>query len=500
MTDLERAIAVYHAVADAESARSLTDYLRRVVINCRPSPRRFGDVARAWQWERANAMTPALEQVAGLRSGYDGSLNFWYGAGKGADKSSFIARTFSWLLAYAKQPLSLYACAADTDQASLIRDAMEAELKLNPWLSARVNVAKRHAEGAGGRLEILASDAASGQGKLPDVVVADELTHWRNKDFFDAIYSARNKRPGCVFAVITNAGFRGTWQWELRNLAASSPGWHFFEQPAGVPLDSWMNAARITEDRKLLTPGEARRLLDNEWIDPGEENGFVSLAEAERCVDDSLSERDVGDPRFSYYLAVDYAPVRDRTALCVLHLEGEHAVVDRLDVWQGSADARVQIADVERWIDDRLRGFRVAAVVVDPYQLESTTQRLRQRGVRVEQYESRGGKRNYELANALRGAVLSRRVRWSPAAGRLNGETMASELAALVMKSMSYGSRIDHEHGGHDDRAVAVGMALVVALSDPRAAAGEPPRAIEHAKPSVPSLGYAQSRNLFGMR
>jgi hypothetical protein len=126
--------------------------------------------------------------------------------------------------------------------------------------------------------------------------------------------SSVNKRPHCVLEVCTNAGRQGSWQHGLRNLFASSSRWHFTEVPVGVQLASWMDAASVAEDRKGMDPGEARRLFDNEWVDPGEERGFLTLAEAEACVDPSLHERDRGESSLPYYAVVDYGGVDDRTA------------------------------------------------------------------------------------------------------------------------------------------------------------------------------------------
>lgn len=494
----------------------MRSYLKNVVIDCRPEPRRFGDVIEPWQQQRSDAILPAIEHVAGFRDSYDGPLNFWFGYVKGADKSSFIARLFNGLLAYSKRRLRMYACAADADQAKLIRDAMDVESSLNPWLRRRLRILNKIAYSftGAGSLEILASDAASGQGKLPDVVVMDELTHWTNKDFFDAIYSARNKRPNCVCVVLTNAGVKGTWQWELRNLAAASPNWHFFEQPPNTHLASWMNAARIAEDAKMLTPSEAKRLLQNVWCDPGETNGFVLYDEALACVDPSFCGGGRGSPHAARYLGVDYGPKRDRTALAVLHWDAaaKRVVVDELLCWAGSPQQPVPISMVEQWVDRVRKRYVVAALVVDPYQMMRSSEAWQKEcGLRVVEFEARGGKSNYEMAANLRSLVMERKIAWgaadglpgppsvSPAPTDLSTtDTFTSELANLVLRPMAYGYRFDHESGRHDDRAVAVGMAALLAVREQRDRV-EPPKAIVQKPKPLTDLSYAKSRNIFGV-
>src|SRR5262245_43077212 len=195
---------------------------------------------------------------------------------------------------------------------------MRRELDRNPWLADGIELSAYGASGASGsELTILATDAATGQGIFPDYLVADEVTHWKHeagRAFWDAMLSSVNKRPHCVLEVCTNAGHQGSWQHGLRNLFSNSGRWHFTEVQVGAQLASWMDATSVSEDRKGMDPGEARRLFDNEWIDPGEERGFLTLAEAEACVDRGLHERDRGEPSLPYYAIVDYGGVDDRCA------------------------------------------------------------------------------------------------------------------------------------------------------------------------------------------
>jgi len=500
MSDIAKKLQLTYALADRESSQSFRKYLNRVVIDSRPQPKRFGDIAEQWQWDRAEAITAAVEQAAGLRSDYNGPLNFYFGYSKGHDKSSFVARLCNWFLAYSKYRAKAFACAADAEQASIIRQCMEAEAALNPWLLKRLTILNRVAYSSytGASLEILASDAASGQGKLPDLLIMDEVTHWQNKDFFDAMYSARNKRPTCVTIICCNAGHFDTWQYELRNIAKESKSWHFFEQPVGVQLASWMSSERIAEDRKLLTPTEARRLLDNEWIDPGEEAGFVTLQDALACEEDKLEHSFSCGSRphrlpHHYIAAIDYGVRNDRTALCVGHFDKveEKVIIDRLDTYQGSADKPVTIKLVEKWIEEVKADYQYISFVIDPYQMLSTIQKYQHRSYDIREFEYLAGKRNYELAQNLRNLIVNKQIKWPKDAGKIvhvpqinkddtlklyelpaayveGTDTLASELSQIIIKLMNYGYKIDHQSGRHDDRSVAVGMMSLVAVENQR--------------------------------
>ena len=461
--DLERHLRLSEQMADKAARGSFPGYLKSVIADSRPDPRKFGLLAEPWQWDRAEAIGPAIESLCRVpgRPKYRGPLNFWFGYSKGHDKTGFVARTFNYVLGYARRPLTLYACAEDRDQAKLIRDAMSRELKLNRWLAARVRVNNFEAHGLdnAAKLEILASDSDSAQGKTPDIVVCDEITHWSSKEFFDAMFSARNKRPDCVFVILTNAGIKGTWQWDLRNLARASPRWRFFEQPERTMLASWMDPAAVAEDRKLLIPSEADRLLDNRWIDPGEANGYLMLADCVACHDPHV--RTLPLPGRRVFFVVDYGEKKDRTALGVISGGPANDVeVNRLDVIQGSPESPVPIAAVEAWVADRLAETPWGVLLADPHQMVGTLQKFEAR-CPVVRFEYRAGKNNYAMAQAFRNAVMTRQARWRPGAGYLPGAEDAdldAELAALITKPTVYGYRFDHESGKHDDRATVVGM------------------------------------------
>src|SRR5690606_38613290 len=84
-------------------------------------------------------------------------MRAWLERPRGHSKTTDIAVTCCYAMAFATRPIKGFAFAADRDQAKLLKDAMATILRLNPWLSkilavevARVvNIAKNHpAEGA----------------------------------------------------------------------------------------------------------------------------------------------------------------------------------------------------------------------------------------------------------------------------------------------------------------------------------------------------------------
>jgi hypothetical protein len=500
-------------------------FLDHIVVNSQPRPRYWQDVALPWQKEREEVRAPILDNLAGYNDDYAGPRWLWSGWAKGHDKTPGVGRRLLYLLAYSKHPLQLVACAGDQEQAALITGAMKTEVARNGWLADRVDISNYGAVGdSGSTLSCLPLDAWTGQGISPDYIVADEVTHWLHKkgeQFWDFVLATVSKRPYCMFEVLTNSGFLGSWQHRARNWAEGSGKWIFREQPAYSHMASWMDTGAIDEICKGMTPGEVKRVIRNVWIDPGEENGLVSTAEAETCVDPVLTERDRGDTRNNHFVTVDYGGVIDRCALCVLHpVPGTDRVeIDRLDCWQGNHEHRIVInradalggeRNVEEWIDTTLSGFPNATLVFDPYQMESLAQHYERRGRRVERFEYRGGKRNMRMAQLIRTMIQNRKLRWSAEAGYLPGaedDTFAKELGRLVLKPTIYGYRFDHEAGRHDDRAVAVGMGLVYAVPEalpggritPKSVGKAPQEPTRIAVPP-PAQNWAQRRGLFGMR
>lgn len=473
-SELQARIQAAYALAEQQSSQGGMGYLNHVVIDSKPDPLPFRLVARKWQWERASRIVPALEALAGFRSDYTGPLSYAEIMPRGHDKTSFLGRMCSWLLAFSRKKLRIVVAAGDEDQAGLVFDAMREEAELNPWLMQRLKFSQKKVYGKMGFARVVAADAPSSFGLRADLYLLDEVTHWQDDKFWVSLLSGRAKIPNAVFIILSNAGLLNTWQWDIFQAIKTDPGWCYWEAPG--QLETWMSPEQIQRDRLLLPPAEARRLYDNVWIDPAEASGYLTRSDVRACEDLGrtlgLQYTLKGRNGLYYWLSLDYGPKRDRTTLGVYHQEpGGLLVVDRLDVWQGSPEAPIQISRIREWIEAQRQAFPDCSLVADPYQLESVCQEYEQR-MPVKRHEARGGKGNYEMAEALRSVIVNRQIAWYPGAGGLpvqgRMETLEDELCSLVLKPMSYGYRFDHEATKHDDRAVNMGMAVVCLLGQMR--------------------------------
>jgi hypothetical protein len=231
-----------------------------------------------------------------------------------------------------------------------------------------------------------------------------------------------------------------------------------------------MSEDALHEARRMIPAPMARMLYDNVWIDPNEENCYVTRDQARDCeAPDSVFSQ----PRSgACYAAVDYGPVKDRTALAVVRRVGEEVWVERLDVWQGSRESHVPIARVEAWLDEVRQQYPLEVVIFDKYQMESVIQKYR--GVfPIEVFEPRGSSGNFAMAENLRHLIVNKKIKWphdcgalvvKDAHGKDRVETLTDELASVGVKVTPGGYRIFNPPKTHDDRAVAVGMSSLYAL------------------------------------
>lgn len=471
---LTSALQTSWKLADLESKGSALSYLNHVVIHTIPA-KRFIEVADPWQLTLASKLLPAVEFSAQVRKTYDGPTKFWVTLPKGSDKTSLIGRMINWAMAYSRSHLTIYSCAKDREQAALLFDSMRVEADLNPWLGNHLHFKTNKVVGNNSSvLHVLAADEKGTAGIRGDLLLMDELSQWDNQAFYEQLMAGvgkrvdQNKKSRCVVIIITNAGFKFSWQWEKLQEAKKNQypngSWWVYESPIGQKLASWMSEETINEARKFIPESLGRQLFDNEWLDPGEGCGLVTRGQARVCADLGaamglrLQERGVEGKQ--YIGSIDYAPVKDRTVLLIGHKEEGKVILDNMQVLQGSKQNHVSIKEVTKWIDWAIKNFSLSQLVIDPYQMEQVIQEY-QRKVPIEVFEARGGKANYEACVCMRSLIVNKQLAWYPGCGDIfvpgvGVHSLVDELAELVIKTMSYGYRFDHEHNKHDDRVVAI--------------------------------------------
>ena len=123
-------------------------------------------------------------------------------------------------------------------------------------------------------------------------------------------------------------------------------------------------------------------------------------------------------------------------------------MLDRIQVWAGSSDSPVQLAEVEGWLNQAVDIFNHARIVIDPWQAVGMAQRLRGRGVAVQEF-------NFTSASVGRLASALHQLLRNRALALPNDEALLDELANVRLRETTPGVyRLDHDPDQHDDRAV----------------------------------------------
>lgn len=475
------------ALEEAHTHAMSCPRLFREFIRLQTNPDLFlKDVIQDWQSPSFQALDDAWSNLAGLNCNSEKLIRRAYiERPRGHSKTSDMAVQIAWILLAARSPVNGVAAAADREQAALLLRAIQNLKHVNPTLCDQltfIDGAVRN-QRTGSRLDLISSDVGSSYGILPDFVICDELSHWPGPALWYSLLSSAAKKPSCVLAVLTNAGVGRGWAWDVRENASRSPDWYF--SSLDRPMAPWITEQSLAEQKAMLPPSVYERLWLNRWQHSDGE--FVSLAEAELCIDPQLHQADFGQPGIQYVAAIDYAEKHDFTVGVICHHDGQRIVVDRMDVVRPSALRPTPTAWVEAWIDRAAAGFPLIRFVIDEYQLLSTFQKY-ESCFPMKRFQFLGGQGNHGLAITLRQLILQRQVAWSPGCGSyslepealwnedyssgnvVEGDNLTTELASLLLRQNHSGRvRIDHKSDGihHDDRSFALGAACLELVEQP---------------------------------
>jgi phage terminase large subunit-like protein len=295
-------------------------FRQHLLIDADGTPKRLSEALDPWQAVDFQALDPSLCRVVNPASEkFQGAISrHWWERPRGHSKTSDIAVAVSWLLFASRRKLKGVVGSGDKDQARLVRDAVDSLLRLNSWLAdiLTVQATKVINKHTGSEVEILSSDAASSYGHLIDFAVLDEITHWKSRDLFDSLFSATAKRNHCLLLAISNAGWKDTWQWELRENIRTDPNWRFSRLDG--PQASWQSQAALAEQKRILPDKVYQRLWLNQWSDGSGDALDSDLIEAAVRQTRAPSR---AEPGWCYVAGLDIGIRHDASALIVV---GKH--------------------------------------------------------------------------------------------------------------------------------------------------------------------------------
>jgi len=352
----------------------------------------------------------------------------------------------------------IYLCAGDSDQASILLETAKGMIQRNPILRPSFKIHRKEisipAVDTVAKVMSADADTAYGLGALGSrfYFVLDEF--WNSQeDFWVAFYTATGAKSNWRGIIITTAGFDyNSICWKVREMCRKkiSPRFYFFSAPG--KLASWIPEEWVQMQRETLPPHLFQRFIENKWT--AGEAAFLTREEIEKCKDSSLSPK-LTCPVGRHFLGIDLGLRRDRTAAVITHKTSDFVEIDSIEVWEGTKDSPVLLADIEEYIHQASENFSGLKVIIDPWQAESIIQRIPS----IERFTFTTA--NLEaLSKNLYSLFHNGLIRFYPHSG------LERELLSVNAKQTSYGWRIDHLSGGYSDIVMALGMSCLHSVKE----------------------------------
>ena len=418
----------------------------------------WGNMATPEQWADAEAILSL-----------DGPRRHWLGRAKGYSKSRDVAgMSLVALLTQFPAGAQGYIAASDAEQAGLLRQSMAEFVNSTPELQGRVTVDMRKVfTPSGATLTVLAADSAGAHGLRPFWLVLDEAANWpdtpRHRDFFDALWAGLPKVRDSRGIIISTAGTPSHFSKRVFDTAATEKSWRLSDIHGPPP---WVDPDEIAAEQRRMFPSVFAKLWLNEWC-----NADDSIADpddvAAACV---LTGPIAPDETCTYTCSLDLGTRNDRTCAVIAHSargeNGTRVVVDRMQVWTPRPGDPVSLDDVRLWLTEMCKSYR-AKLLYDPSQAYLMIEQIRKAGIRTEEFvfsSSSVGKIATAIMQALRGRTVS----------LPDDDLLREELLSVRLRETSPNvMRIDHKNGAHDDRVIAVAMAIYDLTAHPPNSAGK---------------------------
>lgn len=470
-----------------------------MLISTPSGKRPFGEVMADFQRERFALINPALLAVA--RGEKPAIGRFWFEATKGASKDSDLALCLLWLVMFCPLLLTIQVGAADEDQADELRKAAKKWLHNNPEIGQFVEIqtlailSKR--PGGGPRVDIIAADAPGSHGARPDVLIINELTHHKKREFAETLMDNASKVPNGVVIIATNAGHVNTWQETWRNIALEDPSrWavHVFDRPA-----PWLDAKEIESSRKRNSRERFARLWGGQWVSQTGEG--IPPTDIDAAIRPKLKPAKRSKPGWVYIAGLDLSTSRDTTGLVVIakhvgcneliereiHREPEpHAIAAMRELGMMPArpeieetaisiagTGKLRLASVRHWVptpgvklklsavEDAVLKLHerlgLSAVAFDPWEATLLAERLTNAGVPMVQ-TTFSGQNLVAMASAMLEEFADGNVEL------FDHPQMLADLRRMSIVEKSYGQRLAAKRSnteGHADLGTALALAVL---------------------------------------
>jgi phage terminase large subunit-like protein len=415
-----------------------------------------------------------LDQAFAIDS--DGRLIFpeqAYSAPKKSGKTAFAAmHMITSTLVFGGEYAEGYCVANDLEQSQgRVFQAVRRICEKSPWLRREANTTASRIEfpATGATITAIASDYAGAAGANPTISAFDELwgfTSERSRRLWDEMIPSPARKISCRLTT-TYAGFEDESELleGLYNRGSALPtigpdlhaGDGLLMFWTHDPVAPWQNEKWLAEMRRSLRPNQYLRMIENKWVST--EAPFVQMEWYDRCVDPDATMT-ISRPGLPVYVGIDASVKHDSTAIVAVTWDKDEGKARLIwhRIFQPSPNAPLDFEKtIEATVLQLCGRFAVRKCVFDPWQMQSTAQRLRNAGVFIEEFPQ-SSPRLTESSQNLFELIKSNNIVFYP------DDDIRLAISRAVAKETSRGWRIGKEQQSHKiDVVVALGMAALVA-------------------------------------
>jgi phage terminase large subunit-like protein len=412
-----------------------------------------------------------------------------YSCPKKSGKTALNAAITCWWAFTQEPPNDLLIVANDYEQAQgRVYKTLMGLIQRNPVLARSAEVTtKQIVLSNGSTITVLASEYAGAAGSNHGLTSWDELWGYMSESahrLFEQLGPVPTRRNSIRF-ITTYAGWEGESDL-LHALYVQGVGPE--EHPDGQgervhsewplyvnrdarlltywdhePRMAWQGMSYYASQRRTMRPATYLQIHENRWTTS--ETRLITPELWDGCVDHARMPlpptKDI-----PLFVGVDASVKSDTSAIVALSREsdpyGEWYTLRQHAIWVPTPDAPIDLErDLEAYLWDLSRRYRVQVVACDPWQLMSTAQRLRKAGVNVVEYAQtaqltqRMGAALYESLKGLRLRLYS-------------DATMREHALNVVGVEGLRGVRLAKERASRKiDSVVALSLALLAAMDTP---------------------------------
>jgi hypothetical protein len=382
-------------------------------------------------------------------------------------------------------PPEIFGAAGDKAQAKIIWKRAKMAIQRSPELNAACDcwrdtiVVKVH----GGEYAYISSESPTKHGFNPTMKIFDEVWNQGDYDLIKALAdSPVRKQPLSLFVSYAGTEEGTPWHDYYRAGCEGTLGKRTYFFWSHANLASWKTPGFLEQEKEALEPETYRQYYHNKWVKRAD-TYFITEPEVMRCIGwpDELKSYHDGpmdfrlrgqNDEFEYILAFDLAFKHDRTALVVMHREGQYVIIDHIKTFQGAgAKHPLRLSTVMAYVEILLSSFNVTQVIGDPHAAAQLIRWLRDDlEYEVEEFKANTPSNQTALRQNLWNLLHYAYLRFP------NNHMWVTELLRMRVVQRSYGRRLDHlqRKGYYDDQVVAVGMAALKIMTTPPEEQGEP--------------------------